>query len=96
MTGGVKNLTTSSKLRRKKQGFDITREAYWEKVLGRTAPQMADNAVGVVYHRLILVFCACSFILWQKFTGGLQKRWANQPLNTFTDALEALWIFPIG
>ena len=37
----------------------------------------------------ILVFCAYTFILWQKFTGGLQRRWANQPLNTFTEALEA-------
>jgi uncharacterized GH25 family protein len=37
----------------------------------------------------ILVFCAYSFILWHKLTGGLQRRWANQPLNTFTEALEA-------
>jgi SRSO17 transposase len=37
----------------------------------------------------ILVFCAYTFILWHKLTGGLQRRWANQPLNTFTEALEA-------
>lgn len=37
----------------------------------------------------ILVFCAYTFILWHKLTGGLQRRWATKPLNTFTDALEA-------
>ena len=38
---------------------------------------------------LILVFCAYSFILWHTLTGGLRRRWANKPLNTFTEALEA-------
>jgi hypothetical protein len=38
---------------------------------------------------LILVFCAYSFIIWHQLTGGLRRRWANQPLNTFTDALSA-------
>jgi hypothetical protein len=37
----------------------------------------------------ILVFCAYTFILWHKLTGGLQRRWANRPLNTFVEALEA-------
>ncbi|MEG3439611.1 transposase, partial [Pannus brasiliensis CCIBt3594] len=37
----------------------------------------------------ILVFCAYTFILWHRLTGGLQKQWANKPLKTFTDALEA-------
>ena len=37
----------------------------------------------------ILVFCAYTFILWHTKTGGLRRRWANKPLNTFTDALEA-------
>ena len=37
----------------------------------------------------ILVFCAYTFILWHKLTGGLQRRWATKPLNTFTEALEA-------
>ena len=37
----------------------------------------------------ILVFCAYTFILWHKLTGGLQRRWANQPLNTFTEANKA-------
>jgi SRSO17 transposase len=37
----------------------------------------------------ILVFCAYSFILWHKLTGGLRRRWANKPLDTFPEALEA-------
>jgi SRSO17 transposase len=37
----------------------------------------------------ILVFCAYTFILWHRMTGGLRRRWANKPLNTFTEALEA-------
>jgi SRSO17 transposase len=36
-----------------------------------------------------LVFCAYTFILWHTLTGGLRRRWANKPLNTFVDALEA-------
>lgn len=37
----------------------------------------------------ILVFCAYTFILYHRLTGGLQRRWAAKPLETFTDALEA-------
>jgi hypothetical protein len=37
----------------------------------------------------ILVFCAYTFILWHTLTGGLRRRWANKPLNTFTEALVA-------
>lgn len=37
----------------------------------------------------ILVYCAYTFILWHRLTGGLRRRWANQPLNTFPEALEA-------
>jgi SRSO17 transposase len=37
----------------------------------------------------ILVFCAYTFILWHSLTGGLRRRWANKPLNTFADALVA-------
>ncbi len=37
----------------------------------------------------ILVFCAYTFILWHKLTGGLRRRWANKPLNTFPEALSA-------
>jgi hypothetical protein len=37
----------------------------------------------------ILVFCAYTFILWHSLTGGLRRRWATQPLNTFAEALSA-------
>ena len=37
----------------------------------------------------ILVFCAYTFILWHKLTGGLRRRWANKPINTFPEALSA-------
>ena len=37
----------------------------------------------------MLVFCAYTFILWHTLTGGLRRRWASKPLNTFTEALEA-------
>jgi len=37
----------------------------------------------------VLVFCAYTFILWHTLTGGLRRRWALKPLNTFTEALEA-------
>lgn len=37
----------------------------------------------------ILVFCAYTFILWHTLTGGLRRRWASKPLNTFADAIEA-------
>lgn len=37
----------------------------------------------------ILVFCAYTFIVWHTLTGGLRRRWASKPLNTFTEALEA-------
>ncbi|MEM8676930.1 MAG: IS701 family transposase, partial [Cyanobacteria bacterium P01_G01_bin.67] len=37
----------------------------------------------------ILVFCAYTFILWHQLTGGLRRRWANKPINTFPKALEA-------
>lgn len=37
----------------------------------------------------ILVFCAYTFIQWHRLTGGLRRRWANKPLNSFSQALEA-------
>ncbi|GAB4538121.1 MAG: hypothetical protein Tsb0014_27520 [Pleurocapsa sp.] len=37
----------------------------------------------------ILVFCAYTFILWHKLTGGLRRCWANKPITTFPEALEA-------
>ena len=55
--------------------------------LGLREYQVRDKR-SLIRH-FILVFCAYTFILWHKLTGGLQRRWANQPLNTFTEALEA-------
>ena len=37
----------------------------------------------------IFVFCAYTFILWHQRTGGLRRRWASKPLNTFPEALAA-------
>lgn len=34
-----------------------------------------------------LVFCAYTFILWHKLTGGLRRRWANKPITTFPEAM---------
>lgn len=36
-----------------------------------------------------LVFCAYTFILWHKLTGGFRRQWATKPLQSFPDALEA-------
>lgn len=33
-----------------------------------------------------LVFCAFTFLAYQRFTGGLRRRWTRAPLNTFGDA----------
>lgn len=53
----------------------------------------------------ILVFCAYTFmrtrilrspqnremsVLWHKLTGGLRRRWANQPINTFPEAMVSI------
>lgn len=55
--------------------------------LGLKEYQVRDKR-SLVRH-FILVFCAYTFILWHQLTGGLRRRWANKPLNTFTEALEA-------
>ena len=36
-----------------------------------------------------LVYCAYTFILWHQRTGGLRRRWASKPLETFSEALLA-------
>ena len=36
-----------------------------------------------------MVFCAYTFIICHQLTGGLQRRWANKPLKTFTEAMDA-------
>ncbi len=33
---------------------------------------------GIAKNRNILVFCAYTFIIWHKLTGGLRRRWANK------------------
>jgi SRSO17 transposase len=55
--------------------------------LGLSEYQVRDYR-SLIRH-LILVFCAYTFILWHTKTGGLRRRWASKPLNTFTEALEA-------
>jgi DDE superfamily endonuclease len=55
--------------------------------LGLKEYQVRDKTS--LLRHFILVFCAYTFILWHKLTGGLQRRWANKSLNTFAEALEA-------
>ena len=42
-----------------------------------------------LYRHWILVFCAYTFIHYHWLTGGLRRQWANQPITTFVEALEA-------
>ncbi|YAF93926.1 MAG: IS701 family transposase (plasmid) [Nodularia sp. CChRGM 3473] len=55
--------------------------------LGLKEYQVRDKR-SLIRH-FILVFCAYTFILWHQMTGGLRRRWASKPLNTFAEALEA-------
>ena len=55
--------------------------------LGWREAQVRDKKK--LLRHFILVFCAYTFILWHKLTGGLRRQWANKPLNTFKEALEA-------
>ena len=55
--------------------------------LGLKEYQVRDKR-SLIRH-FIMVFCAYTFILWHKLTGGLRRQWANKPLNTFNEALEA-------
>ena len=55
--------------------------------LGLKEYQVRD-AISLRRH-FILVFCAYTFILWHSLTGGLRRRWANRPLNSWVEALEA-------
>lgn len=55
--------------------------------LGLKEYQVRDKTS--LLRHFILVFCAYTFILWHQLTGGLRRRWASKPLNTFTEALEA-------
>jgi SRSO17 transposase len=67
----------------------------WVEVFYREAKgwlglrEYQTRSIRSLHRHLILVFCAYSFIVWQQLTGGLRRRWANKPLNTFTEALSA-------
>ena len=74
---------------------DIYSQRNWVEVFYREAKgwlglkeyQVRDKRS--LLRHFILVFCAYTFILWHQLTGGFRRRWANKPLNTFTEALEA-------
>ena len=55
--------------------------------LGLSEYQVRDSRS--LLRHFILVFCAYTFILWHTLTGGLRRRWASKPLNTFAQAIEA-------
>ena len=55
--------------------------------LGLSEYQVRDK--NSLMKHFILVFCAYTFIQWHRLTGGFRRRWANKPLNTFVEALEA-------
>ena len=55
--------------------------------LGFSEYQVRD--IKSLHRHFILVFCAYTFIIWHKLTGGFQRRWANKSLETFADALAA-------
>jgi hypothetical protein len=55
--------------------------------LGLKEYQVRD-AISLRRH-FILVFCAYTFILWHSLTGGLRRRWANRPLNSWVEAIDA-------
>ena len=58
--------------------------------LGLSEYQLRDKKS--LMRHFILVFCAYTFIQWHRLTGGLRRRWANKPLNTFAEALKAFRI----
>lgn len=53
--------------------------------LGLSEYQVRDKRS--LLRHFVLVFCAYTFILWHTLTGGFRRRWANKPLNTFTDSV---------
>ena len=74
---------------------DTYSERNWVEVFYREAKgwlglkEYQTRGIKSLKRHFILVFCAYTFILWHKLTGGLRRRWANKPLNTFPEALEA-------
>ena len=55
--------------------------------LGLREYQVSDKRS--LLRHFILVFCSYTFILWNKLSWELQKRWANRPLNTVVEVLVA-------
>jgi SRSO17 transposase len=55
--------------------------------LGLREYQVRDKTS--LLRHFILVFCAYTFIVWHQLTGGFRRRWANKPLKTFTEAIDA-------
>ena len=74
---------------------DTYSQRNWVEVFYREAKgwlglkEYQTRGIKSLKRHFILVFCAYTFILWHKLTGGLRRRWANKPLNTFPEALEA-------
>ena len=74
---------------------DTYSQRNWVEVFYREAKgwlglkEYQTRGIKSLKRHLILVFCAYTFILWHKLTGGLRRRWANKPINTFPEALEA-------
>jgi hypothetical protein len=55
--------------------------------LGFSEYQVRD--IRSLHRHFILVFCAYTFIIWHKLTGGFRRRWASKSLETFADVLAA-------
>jgi len=65
-------------------------EVFYREVKGwlGLSEYQVRNKESLMKH-FVLVFCAYTFIQYHRLTGGLRRRWANKPLKTFRDALEA-------
>ena len=63
---------------------DTYSERNWVEVFYREAKgwlglkEYQARGIKSLKRHFILVFCAYSFILWHKLTGGLRRRWANK------------------
>lgn len=74
---------------------DIYSERNWVEIFYREAKEWLglkeyqNRGIKALKRHFILVFCAYTFILWHRLTGGLRRRWANKPITTFPEALEA-------
>ncbi len=75
--------------------IDTYSQRNWVEVFYREAKgwlglkEYQTRGIKSLKRHFILVFCAYTFILWHKLTGGLRRRWTNKAINTFPEALEA-------